>query len=116
MSESFNLAKDYLGKIVKVVIDRPLGSEHPKHKFEYLANYGHIEGIIAPDGEELDAYYLGIDTPVETAEGRVIAIIHRVDDDDDKLVVVPNGKELTDDDIEKAVNFQEQWFKHKIVR
>ena len=116
MSESLKLAKTYLNKSVIVVIDRPIGSKHPKHNFEYLANYGFIERVIAPDGEELDAYYLGVDNPIDTAEGKVIAIIHRTDNDDDKLVVVPKDMELADDEIEKAVNFQEQWFEHKIVR
>ena len=48
--------------------------------------------------------------------GIVIAIIHRTDDDDAKLIVVPDGVKLSDDEIEKAVEFQEKWFKHMIVR
>ncbi len=116
MSESLNIAKSYLNKNVKVVIDRPLGSKHPKHGFRYIANYGYIEDVLAPDGEELDAYYLGVCNPIKKAEGKVIAVIHRIDDDDDKLVVVPENLVLTDEEIDKAVNFQEQWFKHKIVR
>jgi len=116
MSESLKLSKGLLNKNVSVVIDRPLKSLHPKHGFEYMANYGYIEGIIAPDGEELDAYFLGVAKPLETATGIVIAIIHRTDDDDDKLIVVPDGIKLSDDEIEKAVEFQEKWFKHMIVR
>ena len=51
-----------VGDIVKVVVDRPLGSYHPKHKdMHYPINYGYIEGIIAPDGEEQDAYIIGVD-------------------------------------------------------
>ena len=53
-----------VGDIVKVVVDRPLGSYHPKHKdMYYTINYGYIEGIIAPDGEEQDAYIIGVDEP-----------------------------------------------------
>ena len=70
-----------VGDIVKVVVDRPLGSYHPKHKdMYYTINYGYIEGIIAPDGEEQDAYIIGVDEPVKEFVGRIIAIIHRNND------------------------------------
>lgn len=49
----------YLGKFVKVKIDRPLGSKHPKHNFIYPLNYGFIPNTIAGDGEEIDAYIIG---------------------------------------------------------
>jgi len=84
-SKSPSLARNFLDKIVEVIVDRPLCSKHPKHGFLYEANYGYIEGTISPDGEELDAYYLGVDRPLEKGIGKVIAIIHRTDDDDDKL-------------------------------
>lgn len=108
--------KKYLGRTVKVVIDRPLGSKHPKHGFTYEANYGYIPETKAPDGEEIDAYCLGVNKPIKRAAGKCIAIIHRTDDNDDKLVVVPEGRSLSDTEIEKAIHFQEQWFKHKIIR
>lgn len=115
-TKSFLLAKNYLGKIVNVVIDRPLGSTHPKWNFEYLVNYGYLEGVIAPDGEELDAYVLKVDKPLEKFIGKVIAIVHRTDNDDDKLVVVPETETILDEEIEKMVEFQEKWFKHQIIR
>ena len=76
-SQSFNLAKGYLGKEVEIVIDRPLGSKHPKHGFVYEVNYGFVPHIKAPDGDELDAYYLGVSEPLKKAKGVCIAIIHR---------------------------------------
>lgn len=97
-------------------MDRPLGSKHPKHGFEYKANYGYIPNTKSPDGEELDAYFLGTNKPLKKAKGNCIAIIHRTDDDDDKLVIVPNGVQLTDEEINKLTKFQEQWFKHVIIR
>ncbi|MES2225287.1 MAG: inorganic diphosphatase [Patescibacteria group bacterium] len=115
-SKSFELAKEYLGKEVEVVMDRTLGSKHPKHGFVYKANYGFIEGIKAPDGEDLDAYYLGVAEPLNRAKGVCIAIAHRKDNDDDKLVVVPEGIKMTDDEIMSAIHFQEQWFDTQIVR
>ena len=100
---------------MKVVIDRPLGSCHPTHKdLIYPVNYGYIEGIIAPDGEEQDAYVLGVTVPVDEFEGTVIAIIHRFDDVEDKWVVAPENMSFTADQIMKQVGFQEQYFKTKI--
>jgi inorganic pyrophosphatase len=115
-SESLEIAKKYLGKKVSVIMDRPLGSTHPKHGFEYKANYGFIEGVKAPDGEDLDAYYLGVDKPLERADGVCIAIAHRKNNDDDKLIVVPEGVEMTDEQIMSVIHFQEQWFDTEIVR
>jgi len=115
-SQSLALARQYLGKEVEVVMDRPLGSKHPKHGFTYEANYGYIEGVTAPDGEDLDAYYLGVNEPIERAKGICIAIAHRKDNDDDKLIVVPTGVEMTDEQIIAAVHFQEQWFDTEIIK
>jgi len=107
---------DYIGKTVKVVMDRPLGSKHPKHGFVYEVNYGYVPNTISGDGEELDAYVLGVDIPLTKFEGEVIAIIHRLNDDDDKLIVVPKGQKYTDEQIYELVNFQEQWFQSIILR
>ena len=108
--------KEYLGKTLEVTVDRPLGSKHPKHGFVYPVNYGYIAGTSAPDGEEIDAYVLGIDEPLEKATGKCIAIIHRTNDNDDKLVISDNGKDFSDDEINKLTNFQEQYFEHVIIR
>lgn len=109
-------SKDYLGKDVFVKIDRPLGSRHPKHGFMYMLNYGFIPNTISGDGEELDAYVLGEFEPVEEFNGKVIAIIHRTNDDDDKLIVAPNDKDYSDDAIRALTEFQEQFFESQIIR
>lgn len=104
-----------IGDIVKVTVDRPLGSYHPKHEdIYYPINYGYIEGIMAPDGEEQDAYILGVDKPVKEYVGKVIAIIHRFDDVEEKWVVAPENISFTLDDIMDQVKFQEQYFKSEI--
>lgn len=108
--------KEYLGTIVEVKIDRPLGSKHPKHGFIYQVNYGYIPNTISGDGEELDAYVLGEHDPIEKFEGEVIAIIHRTNDDDDKLVVMEKGRNYTDDQIRALTEFQERWFESIIIR
>ena len=104
-----------LGKTVKVIIDRPLGTYHPKHKdLYYPINYGYIEGVIAPDGEEQDAYVLGVDVPVREFEGRIIAIIKRFDDVEEKWVVAPEDMTFTKEEIMKQTQFQEKYFRTEI--
>ncbi len=107
---------NFIGKIVEVTIDRPLNSKHHKFGGEYKLNYGFVPNTMSPDGEELDAYVMGIDEPLTTFIGKCIAVIHRISDDDDKLIVVPEGAEFTDEQIVSATNFQEQYFKSVILR
>ena len=95
---------------------RPLGTKHPKHGFVYPVNYGYIPDTVSGDGEALDAYVLGVDTPLATFTGECIAIIHRTNDNDDKLVIVPKGLKLSSQQIEDSVHFQEQWFEHTLIR
>ena len=110
-------ATKFLGKIIKIKVDRPIGSKHPRHDFVYEFNYGFVPNTKAPDGEEIDAYLVGVNKPVKEFTGKCIAIIHRKDDDDDKLVIIPeNAKEISDKEILEAVNFQEKWFDSAIVR
>ena len=108
--------EDYIGKQVLVQIDRPLKSKHPKYGFEYPVNYGFIPYTKSGDGEELDAYILIINKPLTSYIGRCIGVIYRTDDDDDKLIVVPEASDLEDEVIEESVAFQEKWFKHTLIR
>ena len=105
-----------IGKIVTVTVDRPLGSCHPKHPdIYYPINYGYIEGIIAADGEEQDAYILGVNGPVKELTGIVIAIIHRLNDEEDKWVIAPKGMHFSREQIQKLTHFQEQYFDTVII-
>lgn len=107
---------EYINKKIEIEIDRPLGSKHPKHNFIYCLNYGFIPNTIAPDGEEIDAYLLGVFEPVKNFTGKCIAIIHRLDDDDDKLVVCPENKNYNDEQILALTEFQERFFKATIIK
>ena len=108
---------DYIGKIVNVKIDRPIGSIHPDYPNHiYLVNYGYVPGTISGDGEELDCYVLGIFKPILEFTGKCIAVIHRTNDNDDKLIIVPEEKEYSDDAIEALIEFQEKFFEHEIIR
>ena len=108
--------RQYLNKIVTVKMDRPMGSKHPKHGFIYPVNYGYIPNTVSGDGEELDAYVLGEHQPLDRFTGRVVAIIHRTNDDDDKLVVMANGRNYSDDQIKALNEFQEKYFESVIYR
>lgn len=115
-SASLRMALPYVGRHVTVRIDRPYGSTHPVHGFRYEANYGYIPGTLAPDGDELDAYLLGPTQPLDHGDGTCVGIIHRLTDDDDKLIVIPTGYHLTDDQILAAVAFQERPGCHELLR
>ena len=102
-------------KFVTVTVDRPLGSFHPQYPdLYYPVNYGYIKGVMAPDGEEQDAYILGISEPVTEFTGRVIAIIHRHDDIEEKWVVAPDAMRISADEIMQQVSFQEQFFQSEV--
>lgn len=104
-----------IGKIVKVIVDRPMGSRHPEYADTvYPINYGYIQGIVAHDGEEQDAYVLGVNTAVKEFTGKVIAIIRRKDDIEDKWVVAPDGIRLSEQEIIEQVYFQERYFDFSI--
>ena len=116
MTAEFVDARTFIGKTVRVSIDRPLGSRHPDTGFVYPVNYGFLEDVPAPDGDNLDAYVLGVDRPIESFRGRCIAVIQRADDNDDKLVVVPEGTDCSDAQIIAMTEFQERFFKSTVSR
>ena len=104
-----------IGKTVRVIVDRPKGGRHPEHPdMIYPINYGYIEGIMAADGEEQDAYILGVDEPISEFVGRVIAVIHRADDVEDKWVVADEKSRYTEEEIRELTYFQEQYFQSTI--
>ena len=107
---------NYVGKNITIKIDRKLGGKHPNWGFIYPVNYGYVPGIISGDGENLDAYLLGVFKPVDEFEEKVIAIIHRINDDDDKLIVVPKDKNYSNEQIRALTEFQEQYFESVIYR
>lgn len=102
-----------LGKDIKVYIDRPIGYNH--EGIIYTQNYGYIKELKALDNEYQNAYVIGIDKPVKSFAGKVIAIINRKNDIEDKLIVCDKNANYTKDEIKELVNFQEKYFKSKII-
>lgn len=106
----------YLNKILEVKIDRPIGTKYKNYETIYPINYGYVPNTISGDGEELDCYILGIYEPLKTFKGKCIAIIHRTNDDDDKLVLAPESKTYTNTEIRALTDFQERYFESELIR
>lgn len=82
----------------------------------YEVNYGYVPGTISGDGEPIDVYVLGEKTPLKTYRGKVIAtIIHRLNDNDDKLIVT-SGEDYSVDNIRAFTDFQEKFFESIIIK
>lgn len=110
------LVRGYLGKTVTIRIDRPIGYVHRKtnRTLIYPINYGYIPGVPGGDGEDLDVYLLAVDRPVEQYTGRIVGIVFRADDVEDKLVMAPDGVLPTADEIRQAVAFQERFYHSRV--
>lgn len=110
------LVRSYLGKTVEIKIDRPIGYVHKKEKYElhYPINYGYIPNVFGGDGEELDVYLIGVDKPVDTYFARIIGIVHRHNDVEDKLVACPISEKFDQARIQREVDFQEKYYESHI--
>ncbi len=109
-----SISRKFIGETLTIHIDRPMGSRHPEHGFLYPLNYGYLPSELGGDGEPLDAYLLGVFDPVETYTGVCVAILHRLDDDDDKLIVSSPGRTYTAAQIRALTEFQERFFRSVI--
>ena len=109
-------ARQFLGKKVSATIDKPIGTRHPRHGFVYMVNYGFIPDTKATDGDVDDVYVLGVFEPLEEFTGRCIAVIHRLNDNDDKVIAVPDGVDYNDKQIMALTEFQERFFKSKVIK
>ncbi|NTW22245.1 inorganic pyrophosphatase [Candidatus Falkowbacteria bacterium] len=107
----------FVNETVKVKVHRPMGSENPKYGFIYPVNYGFLPGTLGGDDKEINAYILGVEEPVTDFTGKCVAVIHRTDDPDDKLVVIPEGAgNISDTDIRELTDFQESHYSSVIIR
>ena len=106
------LIQEYLGKTVTVTVDRPIGFHHVTKgiHLHYTVNYGFLPGITGGDGEEQDVYILGAAEPLETFRGKIIGVVRRKDDNEDKFVAAPEGMAFTAEQIRKEIHFVEKYF------
>ena len=105
----------FISTKVHVKVDRPIGSKHPQWGHTYPLNYGYVPGTMGKDGEPIDAYILGVTKPIEEFNGTCIAVIHRLQDED-KLVVAPEGQNYSNEEIIEQTIFQEKYFRSTILR
>ena len=112
LKERHEQVEAYLGKTVTIEIDRPIGYVHIKGEktLIYPINYGYIPGVLGGDGEELDVYLMGVDHEVSSYTGRIIGIVYRADDVEDKLIAAPEGMQFTQDEMAAAIHFQEKYY------
>lgn len=109
--------KSLIGKPVHVIIDRKLGMSHPEHEnMVYEVNYGYVSDVIGGDGEAQDVYVLGVDEPIDEFDGVVVAVIHRLNDNEDKWVAAPRGKKIGVREIRKKTKFTEKYFNSEIIK
>ena len=105
--------KDYMGKTVHIVVDRPMGYRHGD--IIYPVNYGYVPGVMAGDNAEQDVYVLGPTVPLETFDGIVIAVIHRFNDCEDKWVAAEKTGMYSKEEIERILRFQEKYYVSEIL-
>ncbi len=109
------IARSLVGTVMDIKIDRPLGSKHPKYPdIVYPLNYGYIPDILGGDGEEFDVYLLGVDHPLKEYRARIIGVVYRHNDTEDKLIAVPCGSHFSEDEIRSQIDFQERFFQSEI--
>ena len=118
LQERHALVRAYLGQLVRIEIDRPIGYVHHKENSDrvlvYPINYGYIPGVLGGDGEELDVYLYGVDTPVCEFFGRIVGIVFRENDVEDKLIMAPDGICPTADEMDRAIDFQEKYYVSRV--
>lgn len=104
--------RTFLGKMVIAEIDRPVGYVHKKGEktLIYPINYGYVPDVIGGDGEELDVYIIDGTVAARRVEARVIAIIFRENDCEDKLVAAIDGLPRSVAEIRRTVDFQEKYY------
>lgn len=102
----------FLGRSVEVRIDRPIGFHHVTKgiHLDYTVNYGYLPGVTGGDGEEQDVYVLGVDESLDVFVGRIIGVVRRKDDNEDKFVAAPEGISFTAEQIAREIDFVERYF------
>ena len=113
LEERHAQVESYLGKTVSIEIDRPVGYVHHKGEktLTYPINSGYIPHVLGGDGEELDVFLFGVSEAVSEYTGRIVGIVYRADDVEDKLIMAPDGQRPTAAEMARAVYFQEKYYK-----
>lgn len=102
------------GNTYKVNITQPIGSTSDfAPDIVYEVNYGMVEGAFDVFDDPQEAYVLTDNKDIKSFTGKLIAIIHRINDV--KNIWVISDKSYTKEEILERVNFMEQFFKVEVI-
>jgi inorganic pyrophosphatase len=105
------ISTDYLiGKKIDVIVNHPMGSRYLRGLI-YPVNYG----IVNESSVSLEAYILGEFKPIKEFTGRVIAVIHRKDIFENKLVVARSTQKYSKEAIIGLTEFQERFYDSEVI-
>lgn len=107
-----------LNKKMKIEIDRPIGTLHPKREnIYYPINYGFVPGLMGGDDEEQDVYVIDSKVNSKRTEVKIIGIVMRLDDIESKWIGVESDNfKYSRSDIKSIINFQEQYYEIFILK
>lgn len=103
-----------LGRFVRISVTNPIHSVDRQKGFEYLLNFGAVEGVKIFETPVEGAYIMGITHPIRRFEGRVIGTIRRKDSNRVILVAAPKNTSFIDNQIREAVEFAESGNEYKL--
>ena len=110
------MQKEWLGRTVTVIIDRPYGSFHPHlPDVLYPVNFGYIRELADGAGQFQDAYVIGPKEPAETFTGIVAGILYRREDDVSRWIVTRPGETVSHESIISLIGFEEQYYDCRII-
>lgn len=113
MMDNRTIYENFIGKIVCGKTVFAIGDCHPSFPdLVYPINFGTVD----ISNIQMDAYLIGIDTPVEEFKGRIIAVLKSEEKIGDKLVVSIGNRNYTDEEIKGCINFRERFFDYEIIR
>ncbi|MBI5410284.1 MAG: hypothetical protein HZA14_13055 [Nitrospirae bacterium] len=101
---------------VVVFVDKPMGSKHPRFGWTYPINCGYVRRACTIHGDTLSVYILGVDRPINIFSGKAIAVVYRRTETTYRLVVAPDGIDFSDNEIEKAIEFENEKHNRLILR
>lgn len=102
-----------LGKYVRITVTKPIHTKNKQYGFEYLLNFGVLEGAGKLNNDIFGAYIMGMSKPVRSFDGRVVAVIKRAQGGR-LLVVAPRTHRYIKSQILRAVNFAEKYFESTV--
>lgn len=103
-----------LGKYIRVKVTKPIHSVNQQYGYEYLLNFGVVDSGKRFDKNIRGVYIMGINHPVRSFDGRVIASIRKEGEPGEFLIAAPRKTKFIDAQIRSAVSFAEDLGKYTL--